>query len=386
VKLLFLVPRLDMGGAQRQLCLASGGLRAAGHSVLVATLVPGGEFRTDLTSLGVPTICLGDRERPSPRLLTRLLALIERERPDILHSYLPSANVLAALVKGRYPRLPIVWGLRITEGDSRPYAALHRVIYFLERNLPWTADLMIANAPSVREAAIAAGLPADRIKVVPNGFDADAFRVDGEDRKRMRATWGISDNERLIGVISRLDPMKGHEIFLDAASRIASEDPNLRFVCVGPDSYGRRPELEALTRRLGLADRLSWCGSNLRVQEVYSALDVLCHPSIFGEGFPNVIAEAMLCEVPCVATDVCHSRKLIQDIGVLVSPGDAEGLANGLRASLQNADSRSAAIRRRGRERIATSFPVHKLVTRTEAALHRLIESTARRSAVKVRR
>lgn len=69
MKLLFLVPRLDMGGAQRQLCLASGGLRAAGHSVLVATLVPGGEFRTDLTSLGVPTICLGDRERPSPGFL-----------------------------------------------------------------------------------------------------------------------------------------------------------------------------------------------------------------------------------------------------------------------------------------------------------------------------
>ena len=386
MKLLFLVPRLDVGGAQRQLCLVSGGLRAAGHSVLVASLVPGGAFRANLLSLGIPTICIGDRERPSPRLLTRLLALIEREQPEILHSYLPSANVLAALAKGFYPRLPVVWGLRVTEGDSRPYSALHRVIYFLERNLPWSADLMIANAPSVREAAITAGLPADRIEVVPNGFDADGFRVDREGRKRMRATWGIGETERLIGVVGRLDPMKGHEVFLEAARRIASQDPRLRFVCVGPDPYGRRPELQALTRRLGLGNRVSWCGSESRIQEVYSALDVLCHPSIFGEGFPNVIAEAMLCEVPCVATDVGHSRELVRGVGALVSPGDAEALADGLRAVLQRSGPRSAAARRVGREHIVKAFPVQALVDRTEAALSTLSEATTRRPAGKVRK
>ena len=386
MKLLFLVPRLDLGGAQRQLCLLSGGLRAAGHSVQIATLVPGGAFRAVLLSLGIPTICLGDRERPSPRLLTRLRALIDREQPDILHSYLPSANVVAGLAKGFYPRLPVVWGLRLTEGDSRPYSALHRVIYFLERNLPWNADLMIANAPSVREAAIAAGLPADRIEVIPNGFDADVFRLDREGRKRMRATWGIGDDERLIGLVGRLDPMKGHEVFLDAVRRIAPKDPNLRFVCVGPDPYGRRPELEALTRRFGLVDRLRWCGSEARIQKVYSALDVLCHPSIFGEGFPNVIAEAMLCEVPCVATDVGHSRELVRDVGELVAPGDAEGLADGLRALLQRSGPRSAAARRLGRERITKAFPVHALVTKTEAALSTLSAVTVRRSAAKIQR
>ena len=386
MKLLFLVPRLDVGGAQRQLCLLTGGLRAAGHRVLVATLVPGGAFRADLLSLGIPTICLGDRERPSPRLLTRLRMLIDREQPDILHSYLPSANVLSGLVKGFYPRLPVVWGLRVTEGDSRLYGALHRVIYLLERNLPWTADLMIANAPSVRDAAIAAGLPADRIEVVPNGFDADVFRVDREGRKQMRARWGIGDNERLIGVIGRLDPMKGHAVFLDAARRIAPKHPELRFVCVGPDPYGRRPELEALTRRFGLADRVFWVGSESRIQKVYSALDLLCHPSIFGEGFPNVIAEAMLCEVPCVATDVGHSREILRGVGALVSPGDAEGLANGLRRILQRSEPRCAAARRLGRERIAKAFPVQILVARTAAALSTLRQVTTRPSAIKVQK
>jgi glycosyltransferase involved in cell wall biosynthesis len=385
VNLLFLVPRLDVGGVQRQLCLLSGGLHAAGHRVLVATLVPGGAFRAALFTQGIPAICLGDGERPSPRLLTRLLAVLDREQPDILHSYLPSANVLAALAKGLRPHLPVVWGLRVTEGDTRSYGALHRITYWLERNLPWTADLMIANAPSVRDAAIAAGLPASRIEVVPNGFDTDGFRLDQEGRKRMRLTWGIADSERLIGLVGRLDPMKGHEVFLEAARRLATKDPTLRFVCVGPDPYGRRPELEALTRRLGLANRLSWRRSESRMWEVYSALDILCHPSIFGEGFPNVIAEAMLCEVPCVATDVGHSGELVRDVGALVSPGDAEALAYALRALLRRAGHHSTAARRLGRERIAKAFPVEALVARTEAALSTLNEAAARRSAVKGR-
>jgi len=378
LNLLFLVPRLHVGGVQRQLCLLAGGLRAVGHRVLIATLVPGGAFRADLLAQGIPAVCLGDGEHPSPRLLTRLLALLKRERPDILHSYLPSANVLAALAKGLHPETAVVWGLRLTEADRRRYAALHRITYWLERKLQWTADLMIANAPSVREAAIAAGVPASRIAVVPNGFDADGFRPDADGRKRMRETWGIADGERLIGLVGRLDPMKGHEVFLEAARRLAAEDPTLRFVCVGPDPYGRRFELEALTRRLGLAHRLFWRGSESRMREVYSALDILCHASIFGEGFSNVIAEAMLCGVPCVATDVGHSRELVRDVGALVSPGDAEALADACRALLRRAGHDAAAARRRGRERIAEACPVERLVSRTEALLSTL-HAAARR-------
>src|SRR6266852_884149 len=175
MKILFLIPRLDVGGVQRQLSLLTGGLRALGHRVLVASLVPGGDFHATLLGQGISVTCLGDREQPSPRLLTRLLRMLKCEQPDILHSYLPSANVLAALAKGFHPDLPVVWGLRLTGSDGRHYNAFHRITYWLERNLPWSADLMIANAPSVRQAAIAAGLPASRIAVVPNGFDADDF-------------------------------------------------------------------------------------------------------------------------------------------------------------------------------------------------------------------
>lgn len=315
--------------------------------------------------------CLGDREEPSPRLLTRLLRVLKRQRPDILHSYLPSANVLAALAKGFHRDLTVVWGLRLTGSDGNHYNAFHRITYWLERNLPWSADLMIANAPSVRDAAIAAGLPASRIRVVPNGFNADDFWKDEEGRKRMRQSWGIG-NERLIGMVGRLDPMKGHEVFLKAAQRLAALDTNLRFVCVGPDPYRRRTELEALTRQFGLANRLFWREPESRMREVYAALDIFCQPSIFGEGFSNVVGEAMLCEVPCAVTDVGHSAELVQNVGELVPPGNAEALADALEVLLRRSQDHSARASRLGRERIAKAFPVEMLVSRTQEILSTL--------------
>ena len=369
LNLLFLVPRLDVGGVQRQLGLLAGGLRTAGHRVVVASLVPGGEFQADLLARGIPVTCLGTGERPSPRLLTRLLALLDRERPDIVHSFLPSANVLAALAKTVRAETPVVWGLRLTGGDGRRYGGLHRFTNWCERHWPSSVDLMIANAPSVREAAIAAGLRASRIVVVPNGFDADAFRPDPVGRKRIREAWGIADGERLIGLVGRIDPMKGHEVFLEVARRLAAEDSTLRFVCVGPDPYGRRAHLEALAGRLGLSRRLSWRTSESKMRDVYGALDVLCQASIFGEGFPNVLAEAMLCEVPCVATDVGHSRDLVRDVGAIVPPSDAEAIARACRALLRLGGREREEACRRGRRRIAAEFPVERLVTRTLAGL-----------------
>jgi glycosyltransferase involved in cell wall biosynthesis len=379
VKLLFVIPRLDVGGAQRQLCILADGLRAAGHRVQVATLVPGGAFQADLCAAGVPVIRLGQRERPSLRLLTRLVSLLDRERPDVVHSYLPSANVLTALAKGFRPGTSVVWGLRLTEGDSRPYTTRHRITYWLEGRLPWSGDLMIANSPSVRQAAIARGLPASRIRVIPNGFDADCFQPDAEGRKRVRAQWGVAQSERVIGLVGRLDPMKGHDVFLDAARRLSVTDTTLRFVCVGPDPYDLRDEFKERARILGLSTRLSWHGPESRMREVYSALDILCSASVFGEGFPNTIAEAILCGVPCVATDVGHSKSLVHGVGALVAPGDAHALANACRTLLRRSATEASAARRQGRKRIADQFPVGKLVARTEAALNALLTSPALR-------
>ena len=147
---------------------------------------PGQAPASELSEPAIPVVRLGKSERPPPRMLSNLLGLIKRDPPDILHSYLPSANIATGLVKRVDPDLPVVWGLRMTDGDGRRYHSMHRLMSWLEHRLLWRPDLMIANAPSVRRAAVAGGLPGDRIEVMPNGFDTDKFRPDPEERKRVR--------------------------------------------------------------------------------------------------------------------------------------------------------------------------------------------------------
>ena len=134
----------------------------------------------------------------------------------------------------------------------------------------------------------------------------------------MRLEWGIAECEKLIGQVGRLDPMKDHSTFLKAAALLAHERKDVRFVCVGEGPTGYRDELYSLAKTLGLASRLIWAGSRRDMPAVYNAFDVAVSSSRWGEGLPNVIAEAMACGVPCVVTDVGDSAFVVDKLGVVV--------------------------------------------------------------------
>src|SRR5712692_4540998 len=115
--------------------------------------------------------------------------------------------------------------------------------------------------------------------VIPNGIDTELFRPDKERGLRVRTGWGITENQKLIGIVARLDPMKDHRSFLKAASLLAGERADVRFVCVGdgPDDY--RQELRALGQQLGLTDKIKWAERRDDMPAVYNALDILVSSS-----------------------------------------------------------------------------------------------------------
>ena len=148
------------------------------------------------------------------------------------------------------------------------------------------------------------GYPTERMTVVHNGIDCDRFRPDSEARQRVRAEWGIRSDEPLVGLVGRMDPKKDHVNFLKAAALTKVRHPRARFVCVGDDPAAYRNTLIAQAEVLGLSNDLIWSPAKVLVQEVYNACDVVVLSSAFGEGFPNVVGEAMACEKRCVVTNV----------------------------------------------------------------------------------
>lgn len=364
-----LIRSLGVGGAERQLVVLARALHARDVDVRVLTFYPAGALRPELEAAGVPVEDLGKGGRWDVlpflwRLWRRLCAL----RPDVLYSWMPMANVLAAIV-GPMASVPhIVWGVRASNLDADRYDWLHRVEQSLARRLARRADAIICNAEAGRHWHEALGYPRERMVVIENGIDTERFHFDAHARARLRKEWGIADHEHLIGLIARIDPMKDHDTFLRAAALLAQRRSDVRFVCVGDGPESELARLQGLAHTLGVDGRLLWLGRRADVAQVLSAMDIASSSS-YGEGFSNAIGEAMACSRICVVTDVGDSRRIVGETGFVVSPRDPEALARGWDAALALPPEQRTERERVARRRVEEQFSVERMAVRTEQML-----------------
>ncbi len=362
MKILFLARALNVGGAERQLVALALGLRKRGHEVAVSVFYPGGMLETELKEAGIPVLSLAKRGRwDVAGFVVRLIKTVRQYRPDLLHTYI--CNLATVAVQPFMPSMKIVWGVRSSYVDFSRFDWVFHASHKLTCLLSHTADLIIANSQAGRLSHVAAGYPAHKMVVIPNGIDTRKFVPNPLARERVRAEWGVTENEDLIGLVGRIDPMKDHETFLEAAFALSQSRQRVRFVCVGDGRSDYRAMLQSRACTMGLGDRILWAGSRTDVGDVYSALDVLVNCSS-GEGFSNVIGEAMACGVPCVATDVGDSRLVIGPLGELILPKDPSALTKGIQQLLDHRMA-SAEIRKR----IVDRFSLEDLILRTEREL-----------------
>ncbi len=360
---------LDVGGSERQLVQLALGLHRRGVPVLVVTFYDGGSLEAELVQAGVPRASLSKRGRWDViGFLVRLALALKRARPAVAYGFLATANTLLALLEPLIPGTLIVWGVRASAVDLSRYDVAARFSYWLERTLSGLPDLVIANSEAGRRHVLTVGFPRRKVVVVPNGIDTDRFRREEDGRRRVRAEWGLRGDEPLVGLVARLDPMKDHAGFLQAARLVADEVPGARFVCVGDGPTSSRRALQDAAEALNLEPRVIWSGQRQDMPAVLSALDVACSSSSFGEGFSNSLAEALSCGVPCVGTDVGDTAILLGEIGRLVPPRDPAALAAAILDLLRLPAGDRSELQGRARARIAESYSADALVERTVAA------------------
>ena len=381
MKIVLFTRSLDVGGTQRQLAALAAGLARRGHDIVVIVLYSGGAIEVALEGSGARLVGLGKSGRWDifgP--MSRLWRMFRSEAPDLIYSFLPTQTVLSALLAPKGRRTRLVFGIRAAGMKPDEYDMLSAMIYRLEVGLSRRADLIIANAGAGRLDAIAKGMPADRIAVVPNGIDVDAMRPDEAAGRTIRRQWKIPDDAFVVGMVARLDPMKDHETFLAAAVEFARAHEDAYFVCVGAGPEALRQKLESRAHSLGLTDRVVWVGESSDVRAAYDAFDIATLSSAFGEGFPNAVAEALACGVPVVATDLGDVASIIGECGEVVPPRRPDLLNAGwgrVRARLEQDPNMGAA----GRDQIVKNFSVDAMVQRTEEILSRV---SAGRPAIEI--
>ena len=375
---LFLIPSLVAHGAERQLCELVKHMNPDSFEIHIAVFYDpgsyiGGELGPEITTLSNVTLHSLHKRRGLTGFLTalpRLLAIIRRTKPDILHGYMDGN--LPVLLMGLLLHKRIVWGIRRSSSDlsklNRRAKALGAVVAQFSRYV----DLIIFNSEAGRINYDRMGMRGTRAFVIPNGFDTLRFAPNPADGAAQRRAWGVPAEVPLIGIVGRLAPVKDHPTFLRAAVRLRQEWPAARFVCIGNGPADYTDSLKALAKTLGIADRLLWPGVCDQMNAAYNALSLLILSST-DEGFPNVVGEAMACGIPCVATRVGDAALLLGDTGVVTDVADDVAIAGAVSSILRESPEARAGRARAARSRICSTFSVHALARNTEQALLSLL-------------
>jgi glycosyltransferase involved in cell wall biosynthesis len=366
VHVALLVRTMLRGGVARQVVYIALGLRERGHRVSIIQFFDRSHWDDELAAAGVDIHAIRIEGRADLlRLLRRSNGLLRSLRPEVLYGFYVESNLLALLL-GRRTSARVIWGLRFDslkplESDPLGWAAASMHARLLRR-----PDLVIANSHIGGRAALAAGLPPDRLRVIVNGVDTARFRPHHEDRRRIRGQWNLPSDATVIGLVAKADPRKGHEHFVRAAAVYAEHHSNAHFVRVGPSDAAFRRRVDRLARELGIGERLIWAGVRKDMESVYNAFDLTTLLSD-SEGSPNVVAESLACGIPCVVSNVGDSARVVGDPrAVITSPGDAQEVASAWEHRLADWGPEQAAATR---QRLESEFGVAQMVDQTESAL-----------------
>ena len=367
IKIFFLIRSLNVGGAEQQLLELVRGLDKSRFNINVGLFYDEGMLREELHGMqGVRLLPLGKLGRWD--LLAfglRLARLLRKLKPDVLYSFLPEAN-LTGLIAGRLARVPrIVWGLRASNMDVKHYHWSFGATLQICSWLSSFPDAIISNSAAAIKSHKKLGFKTIKITVIPNGIDTKRFEHDETAGYKVRREWGVLDDEILIGSVARLDPMKDHSTFLRAARIFLDYSDKVRFVCVGYAQEPYKSKMVDLGNRLGLNEHLIWNEARKDMTAVYNALDIVTSSSAYGEGFPNVIGEAMACGVPCVVTDVGDSARIVGSVGITVPSENPKALADGWRNMLKRLNDKSYSIKEMTRARIVSHYNSEIFIQKT---------------------
>jgi len=362
MRITHIITDLDTGGAEMMLYKLLASLRDEALNSSVIILMGRGVITKQIEALGVKVEALDLRqgEYPSWQVIKRLRYFIQDFNPDIIQGWMYHGNIAATIAVFLYQpirkKVKLFWNVRQTLYDLKNEKPQTRYLIVLGRWLSFFAHSIIYNSNLSAEQHCNAGYLSKKTKIIPNGFDLQKFRPDKNRRQQLCEELGVSESTILIGHISRLHPMKDHATLLRAIDRVVDS----------LSSTGNKQEVLFLLVGNGVTSELSnnpaihFLGERSDIPKIMSALDMVVSSSAWGEGFPNVIGEAMASEVPCVVTDVGDSAYIVGKYGRVCSVGDDQCIANSILQLIENKQERKTAGKQ-ARKRIKENYSMDKI-------------------------
>ena len=366
-RVLHLITSFEVGGTERQAVELLKRIDRRRFDVCLAAMRLDGPLYGEVAALfpRIPQFPLTSfYNANAAKQLMRLRNWMISERVDILHAHDFYAGLLgaAAALLTRVRVIACQRHMRLS--DRRAHKWGTRLTHRL-------AHRVLVNSEAIRDHLLAGGhIAPEKIVFIRNGMSDATERAasDNDGRAKQRAALlrelNLDEGAKLIGLVARLQPVKGHRYFIEAASRIAAVEPDAHFLLVGDGALRR--EIEEQAARLGVKDRVHLLGPRNDAATIAAGFDVAALASLH-EGLPNAVMEAMAAGAPVVATAVGGTTELVIEgvTGFLAPPADAEALARRILDALRNPEW-SARMAAQGRLRVLSQLGMRRMVESVE--------------------
>jgi len=343
----------------------------------VISMMDKGVIGTRIETLGIPVYELGMKGgRPGISSIWNLIRLIHSLEPDLIQGWMYHGNISVLFVRvfaKNHP--PVLWNIRQSLYNMEDEKRLTQLVIRAGKFLSGKANRIIYNSRVSALQHEALGFSSANRVLLSNGFDVKLFCPSENALNIVRQTLSLDENTPIVGLFARYHPMKDHANFINAASIVFSQRPEVHFVLVGRNVSLDQPEMLDLVNESDAKDNLHLLGERSDVSELMVAMDITVISSAWGEGFPNTLGEAMACGIPCVVTDVGDSAWILgKNNGEVVPPRDPAALAVGILKLLDMDKEERLALGMRARQRVVDEFSLEK-ITEKYAVLYEQVYS-----------
>lgn len=361
MKIVHLITGLGNGGAEASLFRLVTNDTINTH--IIISMMDEGRYGKLLQEQGIIVYCL-NISRGKVTGLCKLWKLIKRIKPDIVQTWMYHADFIGGIIS-KLQNIPCFWSLR-NSGSLQKIAFSTRIVIRLCAFTSFFLPIKIIScAKQATKNHQAIGYQKSKLITIPNGYNFHQFHVTEEQINTLNISLDLPDNLPLLGLVARFDPQKDHYNLIQALKIVS--DHNVKFHCllVGSDMSPNNQELFSWIEKAGHTKQISLLEQRDDIPLIMHRLDIHTSSS-YGEGFPNVLAEAMICGTPCVTTNVGDAGLIVGDTGWVVPPSNSQELANAIMAAIQEKEQNPVAWHSRkqaAKQRIMDNFSIEHMVS-----------------------
>lgn len=363
-KITHLITGLNCGGAETMLYKLLRYMDQSKYDIEVISMINNGFYGEKIKKLGINVYHLNMKPKQL-NIMVFIKACKLIKGADILQTWMYHANLFGYLIKKIVKVNKLIWGIHHSNLDKDKNKLMTLKIVKVCAKFSKKVDIIISCSKVATKVHIDYGYFPDNIVTIPNGFEMDKFSYDKKAKKKLLNELNIISNPFIISLVGRWDVLKDHKTFFQALRLINRAKDNFIAVLCGTNINYNNKELTNLLFSKQLYNKVFLLDRRNDIPKIMSASDILVSSSS-GEGFSNVIGEAMCCETPCIVTNVGDSAYIVGNTGLVIKKQDPEQLAKSILKMMNMQKYELKELGKEARNRIMENFNIIKIIKKYE--------------------